>query len=72
MSDDLHYVKGAFQAGVRGYITKDEVSEKIIDGIRRILEGEIYVSKKLAQKFSRQTIADWILETGAEDSIGKL
>jgi DNA-binding NarL/FixJ family response regulator len=72
MSDDPHYVKGAFQAGARGYITKDEVSEKIIDGIRQVLKGGIYISKKLAQKFSRQTIAGWILETDAEDGMGKV
>ena len=72
MSDDRHHVKGAFQAGARGYITKDEVSEKIIDGIRQVIKGGIYVSKKLAQKFSRQTIASWILETDAGDSIGKV
>lgn len=72
MSDDRHHVKGAFQAGARGYITKDEVSEKIIAGIRKVLKGGIYVSKKLSQKFSRQTIARWILDAEAENSIGKV
>ena len=72
MSDDRHHVKGAFQAGARGYITKDEVSERIIAGIRQVLKGGIYVSKKLAHKFSRQTIASWIFEVGAEDTLGKV
>jgi DNA-binding NarL/FixJ family response regulator len=71
MSDDQHHVKGAFRAGARGYITKDEVSEKIIGGIRQVLKGGIYISKKLAQKFSRQTIAGWILETDTEDGLSK-
>lgn len=70
MSDDRHHVKGAFQAGARGYITKDEVSEKIIAGIRQVLKGGIYVSKKLARKFSRQTIVRWILEVDAADTLG--
>jgi DNA-binding NarL/FixJ family response regulator len=70
MSDDRHYVKGAFQAGARGYITKDEVSEKIIVGIRQVLKGGIYVSKKLARRFSRQTIVSWILEVDAADTPG--
>ena len=72
MSDDTHHVKSAFQAGAKGYIIKDEVSEKIIDGIRQVLKGGIYISRKLAQKFSRQMIAGWILETDTEDSIGKV
>jgi DNA-binding NarL/FixJ family response regulator len=72
MSDDQHHVKGAFQAGARGYITKDEVSEKIITGIRQVLKGGIYVSKKLVRKFSRQTIVSWILEADAGDTLGKV
>jgi DNA-binding NarL/FixJ family response regulator len=72
MSDDQHHVKGAFQAGARGYITKDEVSEKIIAGIRKVLKGGIYISKKLSQKFSRQTIVSWILEADAKDTLGKV
>ncbi len=72
MSDDQHHVKGAFQAGARGYITKDEVSARIITGIRQVLTGGIYVSKKLARKFSRRTIVGWISEAEAEDSLGEV
>jgi DNA-binding NarL/FixJ family response regulator len=72
MSDDQHHVKGAFQAGARGYITKDEVSERIIGGIRQVLKGGIYVSKKLARKFSRRTITGWISEAQAEDAVGEV
>ena len=68
MSDDRHHVKGAFQAGARGYITKDEVSENIIAGVRQILKGQIYISKKLAQKFSKRTIVSWILQAAAENA----
>jgi DNA-binding NarL/FixJ family response regulator len=72
MSDDQYHVKGAFQAGARGYVTKDEVSEKIIAGIRQVLKGGIYVSKKLARKFSRQTIVSWISDADAGDTLGKV
>jgi len=72
MSDDLYHVKGAFQAGARGYITKDEVSEKIIASIRKVLKGGIYVSKKLSQKFPRQTIVSWILEADAKDTLDEV
>jgi DNA-binding NarL/FixJ family response regulator len=72
MSDDQHHVKGAFQAGARGYITKDEMSEGIITGIRQVLKGRIHVSKKLARKFSKRTIVGWILEADAEDVLGEV
>ncbi|MHC4622442.1 MAG: response regulator [Planctomycetota bacterium] len=70
MSDDPHYVRSAFQAGARGYVTKDEVSEKIVAAIRRVLRGEIYVSKKLTQKFSRRTVVNWTLAAGAQSTQG--
>jgi DNA-binding NarL/FixJ family response regulator len=72
MSDDPYHVKRAFQAGARGYLTKDEVSEKIILAIRRVLEGEIYVGKKIARQFSRKTITSWILGADTEDIMGKV
>jgi DNA-binding NarL/FixJ family response regulator len=72
MSDDRQHVKGAFQAGARGYLTKDEVSEKIILAIRCVLEGEIYVGKRIARQFSRKTIASWILDADTKETMGKL
>ena len=41
------YGERALRAGAKGYLTKQEASRKIIDAIRRILRGEIYVSEKL-------------------------
>jgi DNA-binding NarL/FixJ family response regulator len=72
MSDAAHHVKLAFQAGARGYITKDEVSEKIVVAIRRVLNGEIYVGKRIARQCSKKAIASWILEADTKDSLGKV
>jgi len=41
-----HYVTRALAAGARGYILKDN-SSAIIEGIRHVLNGEIYVSPEL-------------------------
>ncbi len=71
MSDDPYHVKRAFQAGARGYITKDEVSEKIIVAVRRVLRGEIYVGKRIARQFSKKAIASWVLEADTKDAPGK-
>jgi DNA-binding NarL/FixJ family response regulator len=72
MSDDPYYVKRAFQAGARGYITKDEIAEEIIAAIRRVLEGGIYVGKRIARQCSKKTIARWIRETDTKDAPGKV
>jgi DNA-binding NarL/FixJ family response regulator len=40
------YVRRSLQAGARGYAIKDSAAG-IIEGIRRVLDGEIYVSEEL-------------------------
>ena len=41
-----HYKNRALDAGASGYILKDN-AKGIIEGIRRVLNGEIYISKEL-------------------------
>jgi DNA-binding NarL/FixJ family response regulator len=60
MSDELRYIKQAFEVGARGYITKDELSERIIDAIRQILDGGIYLNKRLTKKFTRHEINEFL------------
>jgi DNA-binding NarL/FixJ family response regulator len=48
MHEESMYGERALRAGAKGYLTKQEASKKIIDAIRRILRGEIYVSEKLS------------------------
>jgi DNA-binding NarL/FixJ family response regulator len=62
MSDDLQYVKQALEAGARGYITKDELSEKIIDAIRQVLDGGIYLNKRLAKKFPKHELNEFLAD----------
>ena len=44
-----HYVNRAIAVGARGYILKDSRSG-IIEGIRRVVNGEIYVSPELRER----------------------
>jgi two-component system, NarL family, response regulator DesR len=41
-----HYVKRSLDVGACGYILKDALNG-ILEGIRRVLDGEIYVSQSL-------------------------
>jgi DNA-binding NarL/FixJ family response regulator len=40
------YVRRALEAGARGYVLKDDLSG-VLEGVDRVLHGEIYVSKAL-------------------------
>jgi DNA-binding NarL/FixJ family response regulator len=62
MSDGLDYIKQAFEAGARGYITKDELSENIIDAIRQILDGRIYLNRRLAKKFPKHQLNKFLAD----------
>jgi DNA-binding NarL/FixJ family response regulator len=50
MRDEFFYAERVLRAGARGYITKEEGTEKVIDGIRKVLAGEICLAEKLAAK----------------------
>ena len=54
MYDENMYAERALRAGARGYIMKQEATEKILLAIRRILAGEIYVSDAIAARVLRQ------------------
>ena len=62
MSDEIRYIKQAFEVGARGYITKDELSEKIIDAIKQILDGGIYLNKRLAKKFPKHELSEFLAD----------
>ncbi len=46
-SEDPRHVRRAMEAGARGYITKTSSSESMLEGIRTVLDGRIYVSPSL-------------------------
>jgi DNA-binding NarL/FixJ family response regulator len=54
MHDEELYIKRAFQAGAKGYVTKHEAAETIITAIRLMLSGKDYISKAMTQKFLRK------------------
>ncbi|SRR5882724_4712767 len=49
MHDESHYAERALRAGARGYVMKRETTRKVIEAIRRILEGKLYISDKVAE-----------------------
>jgi DNA-binding NarL/FixJ family response regulator len=62
MIDELEYIKQAFEAGARGYITKDELSENVVNAIRKILDGRIYLNRRLARKFPKHLLNKFVAD----------
>lgn len=54
MHDEELYVKRAFQAGAKGYVTKHEAAETVITAIHLILSGKDYISETMKQKFLKK------------------
>ncbi len=49
MHDESLYAERAFRAGARGYVNKRESAQKMIEAIRRVLDGKLYVSEKAGE-----------------------
>lgn len=50
MYDETLYCERVLRAGARGYIMKQEGTEKLIVAIRTVMSGEIYVSDRMASR----------------------
>lgn len=56
MHSEVLYAGCALQAGALGFITKDEAANKIVDAIRRVAEGKIWLSAAMARKMLDRAI----------------
>lgn len=50
MHDEMLYAERALHAGAKGYLTKDSPGPVMLAAIRRVLDGGIYVSDRLAAR----------------------
>jgi DNA-binding NarL/FixJ family response regulator len=46
--DEEQYVSEALEAGVKGYVLKNQVSSDLIDAIRQVWRGEVYLSPRVS------------------------
>ncbi len=58
MHDELLYAERALRAGASGYIMKSEATQKIFKAIHTVLDGEIYVSEKVAALIAKKFVAN--------------
>ena len=50
MYDESLYAERVLRAGGRGYIMKQEGGKKLMEAIRHVLDGQIYVSEKMSSR----------------------
>ena len=52
MHDEALYAERALRAGARGYVMKHETSKSVLASIRRVLDGDIYVSERIVNRMA--------------------
>ncbi len=65
MHDEGLYRERALRAGARGYVMKREATKTILQAIRCVLEGKLYLSDKLARKLAGELVEGKKAETAS-------
>lgn len=65
MYDESLYALRALRAGARGYVMKQQAMENILDALKKVRSGGIYISPKFSEKLIFKTIVG---STGASVS----
>jgi DNA-binding NarL/FixJ family response regulator len=56
MYDDSLYAERALRAGAMGYINKGKATGTIVEAIRKVMNGEIFLSEKLSAKLLQRMV----------------
>jgi len=64
MHDERLYAMRALGAGAAGYVMKQEATENVLTAIRRVLEGEVYLSAQMEKKSMQQFVGRRTLSKG--------
>ena len=56
MHSESLYAERALRAGALGYINKDQATDKIVEAIRRVLEGKVYLSDAMAETMLHRAV----------------
>jgi DNA-binding NarL/FixJ family response regulator len=56
MHDESLYAERALRAGARGYVMKQEASSQVVTAIRKVLNGELYISPTMGSQMIRKVV----------------
>ena len=54
MHDETLYAERAIRAGAKGYVMKRETTKEVLTAIRRVLQGDVYVSERVVNLMARR------------------
>jgi len=57
MYEESLYAERVIRAGAHGYITKQEATRRVIEAVRRVLSGNIYLNDRLASRIISRVAA---------------
>lgn len=57
MHAEVSYVERALREGAKGYVTKDQADDTIIEALRRVHGGGVYVQEDLSQEVLHRMVA---------------
>jgi len=69
MHDETVFAGRALRAGAMGYINKRESIRKVIDAVRQVLRGEIYLSPRMANQLLHQAATGEPLDRDPVESL---
>jgi len=58
LHDEALYAERVLRAGARGYIMKRASTSELLTAIRKVLDGEIYLSETIGSRVVRQALGD--------------
>ncbi|MEO7340072.1 MAG: response regulator transcription factor [Luteolibacter sp.] len=56
MQDEMIYAERCIRVGARGFITKQQASRHVMQAIRKVLAGEIYLSESVANQVVSRSV----------------
>jgi len=58
MHDESLHAERALRAGAMGYVMKHEATERIVEAIRQVLRGEIYLSTRMKERLLHRLVGE--------------
>jgi DNA-binding NarL/FixJ family response regulator len=63
MHSEALYAERALRAGALGYINKDQATDRIVEAIRRVLEGKVWLSETMSERLLQRAVGTGQLES---------
>jgi DNA-binding NarL/FixJ family response regulator len=58
MHSETLYAERALRAGALGYITKEQATDRIVEALRKVLQGKVFLSEAMTEKILKSSAGD--------------